>query len=192
MFTCVVTTWYLLATSHRTFSNLHLQSILLTPSPLRFWRQQVKQFLNSYGLALRAPGGSGCHTSRQSAHEGGMFVNPTHRPPLPYQKFQVLISVRDRVNARAIVWPEGLRQRKITMNRSRDLLACSAVSPEPEYRRQRLVPRSSRPQIKLHGVTSHRNTAWTETAAQTLHLTSCNVVIFWIRCSLLTLLHQCW
>jgi hypothetical protein len=37
--------------------------------------------------------------SRQSAHEGGKVVSPTHRPPLPpplpsKEKFLVLISVR--------------------------------------------------------------------------------------------------
>jgi len=33
--------------------------------------------------------------SRQSAHEGGKVVSPTHRPPLPPQEiFLVLISVR--------------------------------------------------------------------------------------------------
>jgi len=29
------------------------------------------------------PGGSGSQISRQSAHEGGKVVTPTHRPPLP-------------------------------------------------------------------------------------------------------------
>jgi hypothetical protein len=33
--------------------------------------------------ALRAPGGYGSQISSQSAHEGGKFVSPTHRPSLP-------------------------------------------------------------------------------------------------------------
>jgi hypothetical protein len=49
--------------------------------------------------------------SRQSAHEGGKVVSPTHRPPL-------LNSVRGWVDSRAIVRPEGLCQWKIPMTSS--------------------------------------------------------------------------
>ena len=39
----------------------------------------VQKFMNSWHW--------GSHISRQSAHEGGKVVSPTHRPPLPRRKY---------------------------------------------------------------------------------------------------------
>jgi len=60
----------------------------------------------------RVPGGWDPKTSRQSAHEVGIVVSPTHRPPLPPRKYSsILISASSWVDPRATVRPEGWHHR---------------------------------------------------------------------------------
>jgi hypothetical protein len=67
-------------------------------------KEKVKQSHYSPWQALRVPVAWGSQISRQSAHEGGKVVSPTHRPPwLPQEIFLVLISVRCWVNHRIII-----------------------------------------------------------------------------------------
>ena len=80
---------------------------------------KIKQYHYRPGQALMVPGGWGSQISWQSVHEGGKVVSLTHQPHLPPQeKFLILISVRWRVDPKAIVRPEGLCQWKIAVTQS--------------------------------------------------------------------------
>ena len=49
--------------------------------------KMVKQFQYWTGHTLKVPGSWCSQISRQSVHEGGKVVRPTHRPPLPLRKY---------------------------------------------------------------------------------------------------------
>jgi hypothetical protein len=72
---------------------------------------KIKQSHYRPEQVLWVPEEWGSQFSRQSPHEGGNIVSPTHWPPLPLQFILlVLIPVRGWVDPRATVWPERLCQ----------------------------------------------------------------------------------
>jgi hypothetical protein len=81
--------------------------------------------------ALGVPGGWGSQILRQSAHEGGNVVSPTHRPPHFCQR---LSRPQGHSAAGSIM---SIKNYSDTIgNWSRDLAVCSAV-PQPLHHQQR-------------------------------------------------------
>jgi len=94
---------------------------ILRPAEQRYTKSRVEYLQQSMyrpGQALRFSGSWGSQISRQSAHECGKDVSPTHRPSLPPGSIPGTHYVRGWVDPRATVRPEGLCQWKNPMTPS--------------------------------------------------------------------------
>jgi hypothetical protein len=111
------------------FAHFKLGQLLLHLTPTLQNQLSMQSHYRPW-QALRVTGVWGSQILRQSAHEGGKVVSPTHRPPLPPG------NIPGTHLCLTLIWPQGhstagMKNSNDTIgNRSRDLAVCSAV-PQP-------------------------------------------------------------
>jgi hypothetical protein len=111
------------------------------------------------GQALGVPSDWGCRISRQSAHEGGKVVSPTHRPSLPPGRISGYFCQRlSRPQGHsADRWIKSLKNSSDSIGkRIRDLPICSPV-PQPTAPR-RTPPQCVESQSVQHN--PHSDLSW--------------------------------